>query len=75
MDVVPIAVCGTRNVLKRGAIFIKPFPIELRIGKPLNIKSSKNLSLAWMSPDELLIFTYSEVFHKKIKKGLDEAED
>tara|TARA_X000001036_G_scaffold136236_1_gene129014 strand:- start:3482 stop:4201 length:720 start_codon:yes stop_codon:yes gene_type:complete len=42
MDVVPIAVCGTRNVLKRGSIFIKPFSIELRIGKPLNIKSWKN---------------------------------
>mgnify|MGYP001971830104 CR=1 FL=1 len=38
----------------------------LKIPQPLIVNSSKNLSLAWMSPDELLIFTYSEVFHKKI---------
>ena len=42
MDVVPIAVCGTRNVLKRGSIFIKPCPIQLRIGKPVNINQWKN---------------------------------
>jgi len=42
----------------------------LRIPQPLKVNTSKNLSLAWMSPDELLIFTYSEVFHNKIKKGL-----
>ena len=45
----------------------------LRIPQPLKVNSSKNLSLAWMSPDELLIFTYSEVFHEKIKKGLDSS--
>ena len=42
MDVVPIAVCGTRNVLKRGSIFIKPCLIQLRIGKPVNINQWKN---------------------------------
>ena len=42
MDVVPIAVCGTRNVLKRGSIFIKSCPIQLRIGKPVNINQWKN---------------------------------
>ena len=42
----------------------------LRIPQPLKVNTSKNLSLAWMSPDELLIFTYSEVFHNNIKKGL-----
>ena len=42
MDVVPIAVCGTRNVLKRGSIFIKPCSIQLRIGKPVNINQWKN---------------------------------
>tara|TARA_A100001037_G_scaffold172293_1_gene154751 strand:- start:4340 stop:5056 length:717 start_codon:yes stop_codon:yes gene_type:complete len=42
MDVVPIAVCGTRNVLNRGSIFIKPCPIQLRIGKPVNINQWKN---------------------------------
>ncbi|MBA25470.1 MAG: hypothetical protein CMG48_04535 [Candidatus Marinimicrobia bacterium] len=42
MDVVPIAVCGTRNVLKRGSIFIKPCPIQLRIGKSVNINQWKN---------------------------------
>ena len=41
MDVVPVAVCGTRNVLKRGSILIKPNPVELRIGKPIKIKNWK----------------------------------
>jgi len=46
---------------------------DVRIPKSLNIKSSKNLSLAWMSPDELLIFSFSGAFHEKTKKGLDSA--
>ena len=46
---------------------------NVRIPKPLNINSSKNLSLAWMSPDELLIFSFSGAFHEKTKKGLNSS--
>jgi 1-acyl-sn-glycerol-3-phosphate acyltransferase len=35
VPVVPMGLLGTRDVLKPGSIFVRPFPVELRIGVPI----------------------------------------
>ncbi len=43
---------------------------KLGVPKPLSIKSNKDLSLAWMSPDELLLIIHTDGKTEKIKKEL-----
>ena len=39
---------------------------NLAVPKPLSVNHNKDLSVAWMSPDELLILDYSESYLEKI---------
>ena len=39
---------------------------HLAVPKPLSVNHKKDLSVAWMSPDELLILDYSESYLEKI---------
>jgi len=81
MDVVPVAVCGTRKVLKRGSFLIKPYPVELRVGKPIKIKNwvKKNKSEFANYIQEQVTHIKSEwmytvensILSKKIKSKID----
>ena len=44
---------------------------NLAVPKPLSINHNKYLSIAWMSPDELLILDYSESYLEKITEDFE----
>ena len=39
MPVVPIALCGTRDVLWKNGLLLNPQELELRIGKPIRTEN------------------------------------
>ncbi len=43
---------------------------NLEVPKPLTINKNRNICVAWMSPDELLLVCHSDAYTKKIRKDL-----
>jgi 1-acyl-sn-glycerol-3-phosphate acyltransferase len=45
VPIVPVAVLGTADVLPKGASFISPAPMQVRIGEPVDPNSASGLQL------------------------------